>query len=200
MAAACKLFMEVSNPPPCESAMTERSHSLVWLTPSRSLSLATSPWLMPAPVAAANQAVGTDEGHLARDVATGTSHQLSVHADGSPLLVRVAEAGSAHGWEQMRHLGHTHTRDTPTESGARVHAHQAVAVYEEEDKQLYSQDAFRHAVVLQLRTKKWADAVATLLRFAVACDANGAEQSQRRAYLGAVVVGGTTAYTTLEGR
>ena len=81
-----------------------------------------------------------------------------------------------------------------------VQTHQAVAVYEEEDKQLYSQDAFRHAVVLQLRTKKWADAVATLLRFAVACDANGAEQSQRRAYLGAVVVGGTTAYTTLEGR
>ena len=43
-------------------------------------------------------------------------------------------------------------------------------------------------VRVQLRTSQWADAAATMLRFAVACDANGATQSQRRCYLATLVV------------
>lgn len=64
----------------------------------------------------------------------------------------------------------------------------AVAWMEESDRDALASDIFRQAIAHLVRQQQWSDAVAMLMRFAAACDACSARNSECKAYLGAVVV------------
>lgn len=65
---------------------------------------------------------------------------------------------------------------------------QALGWLEDAGKDAMAADTYRQAISHLLRRQRWADAVTTLLRFALSCQASRAHLSQCKAYLGAVVV------------
>lgn len=49
-------------------------------------------------------------------------------------------------------------------------------------------DIFRQGIALLVKRQAWSDAVSLLMRFGEACDKASAQNSQAKAYLGAIVV------------
>lgn len=66
---------------------------------------------------------------------------------------------------------------------------EAVEVMEEEGQETMALDIFRQAIGSHIKNGRYTDAMNMLMRFAMACDAAHATNSQCKAYLGAVVVG-----------
>ncbi|GIL55863.1 hypothetical protein Vafri_11357, partial [Volvox africanus] len=60
-------------------------------------------------------------------------------------------------------------------------------VYESSEQGPYAVDAFRSAISFLLRRERWADAVGVLMRFGALSDKMGANNTQNKSYLGAVV-------------
>jgi hypothetical protein len=65
---------------------------------------------------------------------------------------------------------------------------EAIDLYESDGKEGQAGDVFRQAVALLVKRQSWGDAVAMLMHFGEVCDKTGANHSQSKAYLGAVVV------------
>lgn len=65
---------------------------------------------------------------------------------------------------------------------------EALEMYEVDGKQGQAGDVFRQATACLVRSGKFTDAAAMLMRFGEACDSVGARNSQCKAYLGASVV------------
>lgn len=65
---------------------------------------------------------------------------------------------------------------------------QALGLIEESGKDALHADIYRQAIAHSIRSERWIEGVALLLRFASSCDKCGAQMSQRKSYLGAIVV------------
>lgn len=64
----------------------------------------------------------------------------------------------------------------------------SLELIEDSGKEALYAETYRQATAHAIRSERWAEAVALLLQFAMSCDRCGARLSQRKSYLGAVVV------------
>jgi 26S proteasome regulatory subunit T4 len=63
----------------------------------------------------------------------------------------------------------------------------AIEMLEDDDKHVYAANYYRDLSVVLMRQEKHAEAAETMVRFGGSCDATGAANAQRKAYLSAVV-------------
>eukprot|EP00242_Pyramimonas_sp_CCMP2087_P002326 CAMPEP_0198232372 /NCGR_PEP_ID=MMETSP1445-20131203/115697_1 /TAXON_ID=36898 /ORGANISM="Pyramimonas sp., Strain CCMP2087" /LENGTH=314 /DNA_ID=CAMNT_0043913043 /DNA_START=126 /DNA_END=1070 /DNA_ORIENTATION=- len=100
--------------------------------------------------------------------------------------VLYAEAGRGQTGADALSRGAKILEDMNADAAYRLYM-EAVEMYQNEGKDHYCMDTFRHAINLLIRLERFEDAAVTQLRFAEACSRAGAKQSQCKAYLGAMI-------------
>jgi 26S proteasome regulatory subunit T4 len=63
----------------------------------------------------------------------------------------------------------------------------AIEMLEDDDKHVYAANLYRDLAVVLMRQEKHAEAAETMVRFGASCEATGAWNAQRKAYLSAIV-------------